>query len=99
MARKERKIWIIYPEYFDTRLTRSERRRVPKNLAVNSPDIDEISEVLDSFDIPNRVEKHKHHPHDWYEKRGRIIINKQGKSKEEFLKDLAKSIKLKRQRS
>ena len=98
MARRERKTWIIYPEYFDASLSRNECRRVPKKLAVNSPSIDEISTILNNYDIPNRIEKHKAHPNYWFERNGRIIINKQGESKQKFLKDLAKTLKQKRQR-
>ena len=97
MARRDRKNWMIYPEYFDAQLSRNEGRRVPRNLAVNSPDVKEISNILSKYDIPNRIEEHKHHPNFWYRKNGRIIINKQGKSKQEFLKDLAKNLKKKRQ--
>ena len=42
MPRRERKTWIIYPEYFDRSNSRSNGRRVPKNVAVKNPKIEEI---------------------------------------------------------
>ncbi len=97
MAGRERKTWIIFPEYFDKQLSRAESRRVPKKLAVNSPDIEEIGDILDSWDIPNRVEKHQHHPSTWYKRNGRIIIPKQKGSKQELLKKICEELKRRRQ--
>ncbi|MBS3781810.1 MAG: signal recognition particle protein Srp19 [Candidatus Thermoplasmatota archaeon] len=96
MARRERKTWIIFPEYFDKQLSRSESRRVPKELAVNSPDIEEIGKILNSWDIPNRIEKHQHHPSTWYEGNGRIIIPKQKGSKQKLLKKISEELKSRR---
>jgi len=96
MAGRERKTWIIFPEYFDKKFSRSEGRRVPEKLAVNSPNIDEIGDILDSWDIPNRIEKHQHHPSTWYESNGRVIIPKQKGNKQELLKKIAEDLKKRR---
>lgn len=93
MVRKERKTWIIYPEYFDKRKARSEGRRVPKELSVSSPKIDDIGKILDSLDVPNRVENHEHHPATWFERNGRILLPKQKGSKRELLKKLAEELR------
>ena len=41
---------VIYPEYFDFNLKRSEGRKVPLNQSVKKPDIDEIFTVLRNTD-------------------------------------------------
>ncbi len=96
MALKKRNTWVIYPEYFDIDLSRSECRRIPRQIAVSSPDINEISRLLKEFDIPNMKEDHKAHPATWYEKNGRLIINKQNMSKQKFLKQLGRKLKERR---
>ncbi len=96
MPRRERKTWILFPEYFDKNLTRSETRRVPEELAVDSPSSEEIGDILDSWDIPNRIEKHKHHPAKWYERNGMIIIPKQKGSKRQLLKKIGEELKRRR---
>lgn len=96
MAVKERNTWVIYPEYFDGNLSRGECRKVPRKLAVKSPSVDEIADILDSYDLPNRVEKYKHHPATWAQRNGRIIIQKQSGSKNSFLKKVAKALKRER---
>ncbi len=93
MAGRERKTWIIFPEYFDKKLSRSDCRRVPKKLAVKSPDIKEIGDILDSWEVPNRIEEHQHHPSTWYERNGRVIIPKRKGSKQKFLKKISKQLK------
>lgn len=93
MPRRERKTWIIYPEYFDRSNSRSNGRRVPKNLAVKNLNIEDIGKVLDEMDIPNRIEKHAQHPGHWYEENGRLIIPKQQEKKDDFLKRLAEELR------
>lgn len=95
MVRK-RKTWVIYPEYFDRRLTRSQGRRVPKKFSVNNPKTEEISEILASYEIPNRVEPDSDHPSRWYENNGRVLIAKQNISKQEFLVMMGEKLKNKR---
>ncbi len=97
MARRERKTWILFPEYFDKKLSRSESRRVPTELAVNSPKAEEIGDILDSWEIPNRIEKNQHHPSRWYERNGMIIIPKQKGSKQELIKKIGKELKNRRE--
>lgn len=93
MPTRKRKTWIIYPEYFDKRLSRKQGRRVPRELSVGSPNVEEINRVLESYKILNRIENHKHHPATWYEKRGRVILSKQNVPKQTFLKKLSEKIK------
>ncbi|MFW6083352.1 MAG: signal recognition particle subunit SRP19/SEC65 family protein [Thermoplasmatota archaeon] len=93
MPRRQRKTWIIYPEYFDKNKSRSDGRKVPIELAVKNPHIEEIGKVLSEMDVPNRIEKHAQHPANWYEENGRLIIPKQQEKKEEFLDILAEELK------
>lgn len=93
MVRKERKTWIIYPEYFEKNRSRSESRKVPIDLAVSSPKLEEIGDILDDMDVPNRIEKHQHHPSNWFKEKGRVIIPKQKGSKTDFLKKIGKKLK------
>ena len=41
---------VIYPEYFDYNLKRSEGRKVPLSEAVRSPKLDELSKLLSKID-------------------------------------------------
>ncbi len=93
MVRKKRKTWIIYPEYFDKNLSRSDGRRVSLDLAVPSPKLEDIGSVLDDWNIPNRLEDHEHYPAKWYERNGRIYIPKQKGTKQEVLKKIGEELK------
>lgn len=57
---------ILYPIYFDKEVSRANGRKVPKELAVDTPDIDEIARVLQHFKIPFFVEINKKHPRDFF---------------------------------
>ncbi|MFO7991849.1 MAG: signal recognition particle subunit SRP19/SEC65 family protein [Thermoplasmata archaeon] len=97
MTRK-RKTWVIYPEYFDKNLTRNQCRRVPIDKSISSPTLDEISQILDDYNIPNRVEKHQHHPSTWHKRNGRILISKQNVPKQKFLVMVGDKLKKRRHR-
>lgn len=56
--------WIcIYPSYIDSRKTRAEGRRVPKNKAVDRPSVKEICDVLLAAQFKVGVER-KFYPRD-----------------------------------
>ena len=67
---------IIWPVYFDTTKTRKEGRRVPKNLAVQSPKIDEIKQAVDKLGLENEVNIEAHFPKNHWAKTGMILVEK-----------------------
>lgn len=73
MKSKEGK--IIWSVYFDSTKPRDKGRRVPKNLAVEKPRLEEIllaAQKAGYTDIV--VEKERKFPGFWYESEGRIIV-------------------------
>ncbi|HUJ84697.1 MAG TPA: signal recognition particle subunit SRP19/SEC65 family protein, partial [Candidatus Acidoferrales bacterium] len=53
---------IIWPIYFDANKTRRNGRRVAKNLAVQSPKIDEVKIAVDRLGLKNEVRLEAHFP-------------------------------------
>jgi len=88
--------WIIYPEYFDYRLSRRLGRKVRLEYCIRSPSLEELHEALKLLKIGGMIiEKDKAHPANWFEKKGRIIIPKiPGKSKHSLLIEIAKTLKI-----
>ncbi len=87
----ERDVRYIYPEYFDSKMPRGVRK-VPLDLAVPDPTVEEISMILKAAKIPHTIED-KHHPYDRYERRGRVAVKRLKISKRKLLMALAKSLK------
>ncbi len=88
---RDKRIKVIYPSYFDKRLSRSEGRRVPKDLAVKNPNLDELVKAASPFG-EILVERDKARPSRWYKREGRILIKYDG-SKEELLKKIAQNLR------
>lgn len=101
MIEERNTTWIIYPEYFDIRFSRRLGRKVPLNLCIDSPTLDEVLEATRKAGLRViRIERDKRHPANWIESRGRIIVLKDNKtSKRATLIKLAKYIKLVRKKS
>jgi signal recognition particle subunit SRP19 len=87
----ERDVRYIYPEYFDSRKPRGVRK-VPLELAVPDPKIEEIALILRAANIPHSIEQ-KHHPANRYERKGRIAVKKLNVRKRKLLIAIAKSLK------
>ena len=82
---------IIWPIYFDTNKSRSEGRRVPKTMAVQSPKILEIKEAADKLGLQNEVNLEAHFPKMPWAKTGMLLIEKQ-EAKEKIIQKLAKQL-------
>jgi len=90
---RKRNIFIVYPEYFDSKLTRREGRRVPLNLAVPNPMIDELASVARKLGWQVSVEKEVAYPRCWWNKKGRLIVEKYGMKKGKAIFTMARSLK------
>jgi signal recognition particle subunit SRP19 len=82
---------IIWPIYFDTSKTRKEGRRVSKNIAVQSPKIDEIKLAADKLGLENEVNFNAHFPKNHWSKTGMLLVEKK-EAKEKIIQKLAKQL-------
>ena len=82
---------VIYPEYFDFNLKRSEGRKVPVNISVKRPHVDELYSI--TKDIGSDVKKSsKSHPSNCSAEKGSINLFYEGK-KMELLHKIGKELK------
>jgi signal recognition particle subunit SRP19 len=82
---------IIWPAYFDLAKTRKKGRRVPKNLAVQSPKIGEIKEAAEKLGLKHEIAMEAGYPKTPWFKTGMIMVEKKG-SKEQTIKKIAKQL-------
>ena len=82
---------IIWPIYFDSSKTRKKGRRVPKNLAVQSPKIVEIKEATDKLGLKNEVNFEAHFPKVHWAKTGMLLVEKK-EAKEKIIQKIAKQL-------
>ncbi len=82
---------IIWPIYFDASKTRKKGRRVPKNLAVQSPKIQELKEAVDKLGLKNGVNLEAHFPKMHWAKTGMLLVEKK-EAKEKIIQKIAKQL-------
>ena len=82
---------IIWPVYFDTNKSKTDGRRVPKNLAVINPKILEIKEAADKLGLQNEVNPTAGYPRTPWAKTGMLSIEKK-EPKEQIVLKLAKEL-------
>ena len=91
MAIDEETAWVVWPEYFDARRSRSQGRRVRKKIAVLNPTTEDLAKALVALGIEFRIEGDKSYPADWHHKRGRVIVEN-SMSKTELLQRIAEKL-------
>jgi signal recognition particle subunit SRP19 len=82
---------IIWPIYFDASKTRKKGRRVPKNLAVQSPKIAEVKEAADKLGLKNEINLEAHFPKTHWAKTGMLLVEKK-EAKEKIIQKIAKQL-------
>jgi len=82
---------IIWPAYFDLTKTREKGRRVPKNLAVQSPKVGEIEEAARQLGLKPELRADVGYPKNPWSKGGMILVEKKS-SKEQLIKRIAKQL-------
>ena len=96
---RSRKPFIIYwPQYFQARRTRSEGRRLPKTLALDRVELEEIAKAGKRLGYMVEIERFFRYPRTWYDDPGRVLINTKGKKKNQVMREIAKEIRKMRTR-
>jgi len=88
--RKQEKA-IIWPAYFDQAKSRNDGRRVPKNSAVPSPKIDEVTEAVRRLGLEHEVRLEMGYPKTPWLKTGMLLVEKK-EPKEQIIKKIAKQL-------
>ena len=73
MAKKDKPL-VLYPVYFDSGHSRDEGRRVPKNLAMPSPKVEEVHAAARALGLQSVIDPDRAHPSSHWEKDGRVLI-------------------------
>ncbi len=82
---------IIWPAYFDYAKNKNKGRRVPKNLAVQSPKIAEIKIAAEKLGLRHEFAPEASYPKTPWVKTGMIMVEKKG-SKEQVIRKMAKQL-------
>ena len=65
---------VIYPAYLDAEKSRSEGRRVPGDLAVDEPTVDEIASAVRQVGYEAVIERDKAYSRESWLQRGRVLV-------------------------
>ena len=89
---------VVWLPYLDASKTRREGRRIPKKLALNLPEMEEMVEAAQSLNLNPQPNFEVKYPKSWWQRSGSIVVNKIG-SKNQTLLELVKKIgELRRQK-
>ena len=80
----------LWPEYFDSRRTRAQGRKVPKELSVERPSLDMIAKGAVLLDLEFQIYEDKSYPGNWAAKNGCVRVEKGKMKKTEILTEIGK---------
>lgn len=92
MVSKGGQQFVLYPRYFDARLSRADGRRVPESLAVRGPDAQWVENAARKAGLEPQMEEKKAHSSLPSEKGGRVLVAKKG-SKESVIRMVAERMR------
>lgn len=84
--------FVIWPVYFDSTLTRSRGRKLPKTLCVPSPRISELVEAVSRLRLKYELVADASHPRTPWAKTGKLLVVKNG-TKNKLLKKIAEQLR------
>ncbi|RLE51239.1 MAG: signal recognition particle protein Srp19, partial [Candidatus Methanomethylicota archaeon] len=84
---KKKKLLVIWPIYFNSKVSRKMGRKIPLNLAVEDPRIEEIVKIARELNL-NPIIEEKAYPKMWWREKKRILVEKK-MSKSRLLKEIA----------
>lgn len=65
---------VLWPAYFDSERTRREGRRVPLDLAVDAPDVDEVAAAVRQVGYDAVIERDVAYSREPWQERGRVLV-------------------------
>lgn len=68
----------VYPAYFDRELSRSEGRRVPEDMAVEDPTVEEIAKAVQQVGYDAKIEHDVSFSREPWRERGRVLVKNAG---------------------
>ncbi len=87
---------VLWPAYFDAELTRSEGRRVPQELAVEEPTVDEIATAVQQVGYDAVIEREKTYSRE-FEPRGRVLVKGADDTKNDLVQAIGAYVELLRE--
>jgi len=89
---RSREYKIIWPIYFERRVSRGRGRRVPSKLALDNVTVDKIARACSSLGLEYEVMEGAY-PSMWWRKTGYVIVKADGVKKEELIRRIAEAMK------
>lgn len=65
---------VIWPAYLDARLSRAEGRRVPQDLAVADPTVEEIAASVEQIGYDAEIDRESTYSRRPWEETGRVVV-------------------------
>ncbi|KXS45860.1 MULTISPECIES: signal recognition particle protein Srp19 [Methanohalophilus] len=87
---------VIWPASIDRSKSRNEGRIISRKSSVKEPSLEEMEKAAASLDLNPEVQKDKAYPRSWWEKSGRILVDK-NEPRTTTARQISKTIKKDRQ--
>ena len=90
MAYDEDTAITLWPEYFDSKRTRAQGRKLPIELCVAKPSLDMIAKGAVLLDLDFQIYEDKAYPGNWAAKNGCVRVEKGKMKKSQILVEVGK---------
>lgn len=89
---RRRGLTIIWPQYFDADRTVKEGRRIPKELAISKPTVNDLFLAAQRLKLEVEADTSAKYPRSTWDAPGLILVDTKGMKKNTFLKKFAPAV-------
>ena len=93
MRRKMGGMRVIWPQYFDIKRSRGMGRKLSKELAIPTPNIEDMEEAAIKLGYKTVSNNDAHYPRSWWDPAGMILIDTKGQTKQFVMIKMVSEIK------
>lgn len=83
---------VLWPSYFDSRVSRASGRKVARKMAVDAPTARMLYDSVRALDLDCILELDKAYPRFWHRREGRVLVEPKMK-KTELISQVASELK------
>ena len=91
--RSRKPFCIFWPQYFEAKRSRSNGRRLSKNLAIEKFSTKDILKAARNLGYNAQFEGNYRYPRTWWDEPGRVLIDLNGKKKSIVILEVAKEMR------
>ncbi len=98
LMRSRKPYLIFWPQYFDSKRSRGDGRRIAKKIAIDKITAKDVAKAARNLGYKAEYEPNYKYPRTWWDEPGRVLVDAKGKKKSKVMLEISKELRILRAR-